>query len=391
MNTWTIMTYELRRLLRSRALLLNQLLLPLVLIFLLGSSLSGEIGNQSSASIKPVRVGVVNLPSKSTAESAMIGRFLKTPELQEVIIPVAVASREAAESGLRAGKYGYAVIVPPGFDQEVQNGTQAQLEFILGKNHTDNLVAGTVFDNFLDHINDMQATALTLGPDSLTAFARSADSETAPILKLGELGQGGRSYSASQFYAVSMLIMFLLYTGLTVNISLFNEKEGHTLFRLGSMPVKGSQLFIGKMLGVGVVSILQCAVIVLLSHWLFGVYWGNHPALLMLFCLLMIVASMTLAIVVSMFFKTGASARSFITTLTVCMTFLSGGMAPLPESWVNTVGAFTINHWTMQAILRMMLHEDVSKIMPNLLAMSLICLVLFGAALISYRKVGYHA
>ncbi|NUU60973.1 ABC transporter permease [Paenibacillus agri] len=390
MNTWTIMTYELRRLFRSRSLLLNQFLLPLLLIFLLGTSLSGVVGNQSNQTIHSVRVGVVNLPTKNTSESALVADFLATPELQDIIIPISLPSREAAESGLRAGKYGYAVIVPPGFDQKVQNGEQAQLEFILGKDHTNNLVAGTVFDNFVDHINDIQAAASILGPESLAAFTPSNEDTLSP-LKLGELGEDGGSYSATQFYAVSMLLMFLLYCGLTVNISLFNEKEEHTLFRLNSMPVKGSQLFIGKMLGVGTVSIVQCSAIILLSHWLYGVYWGNRPVLLILFCLLMIIASMTLSIVVSMFFKSGASARSVITVLTVCMTFLSGGMAPLPESWVNTVGPFTINHWMMQAILGMMLHVDVSKIMPNLLAMALICVVLFGAALSSYRKVGYHA
>ncbi|MFD1903680.1 hypothetical protein ACFSQ7_05420 [Paenibacillus rhizoplanae] len=46
MNIWIIMGFELRRQLRSRTLLLNMFLLPLVLIFLLGASLSGVVGVQ---------------------------------------------------------------------------------------------------------------------------------------------------------------------------------------------------------------------------------------------------------------------------------------------------------------------------------------------------------
>ncbi|MNW11970.1 hypothetical protein D3C71_2095370 [compost metagenome] len=72
------------------------------------------------------------------------------------------------------------------------------------------------------------------------------------------------------------------------------------------------------------------------------------------------------------------------------MTFLSGGMAPLPDSWVNSIGAFTLNHWTLQAVIRMMLHSDLEQILPNLWMMLLICLILFSAAILSYRKVGYH-
>lgn len=389
MNTWTIMIYELRRLFSSRSMILNMFLLPLLLIFLLGASLSGVVGDKGSTTIDVVRVAVVNLSGEGYESSAMMDSFLKSTELKDIITPVMVGSREAAESGLRTGKYGYAVFVPPGFDSKVQSGEAAQLEFILGQKSTDNRVAGTVFDNFLRNLNYKQSVAMTLGPEALNVMAPSSTSDQ-PTVKLGELSEGGYTYTSSQFYAVSMMLMFLLYSGLTVCTSLFNEKENHTLFRINAMPVKGSELFIGKMLGVGVVSIVQCAAIIILTNVLFGVNWGNRPGLLLLFCLLMIIASMTLSIVISMFSKTGASARSVVTLLTVSMTFISGGMAPLPESWVNSIGAFTINHWAMQAILKMMLHADVSQIMPNLGVLSLICLVLFSAAAISYRKVGYH-
>lgn len=382
------MIYELRRLFDSRSMIINMFLLPLMLIFILGASLSGVVGDKAASSIDPVHVAIVYLSGEGSDPSEMIASFLKTPDIKDAMIPIVVESRQAAESGLRTGKYGYAVIVPADFDSKVSSGEPAQLEFILGKNSTDNMVAGTVFDTFLSSINYKQSMAMTLGPEALMATAPMSWEQ--PSVKVGELSAGGRSYTASQFYAVSMMLMFLLYSGLTVSTSLFNEKHSHTLFRISSMPVKGSELFIGKMLGVGVVSVVQCAAIILLTNALFGVYWGNRPGLLMLFCLLMIIASMTLSIFISMFSKNGASAGSVVTVITVIMTFISGGMAPLPESWVNSVGSFTINHWAFQAILKMMLHAELSEIVPNLLVLSIITLVLFSSAVISYRKVGYH-
>lgn len=382
------MIYELRRLLVSRSMIINMFLLPLILIFLLGASLSSVIGDQAPAKIDQVRVGIVYSAGDGAESSAIMDVFLKTKEINDIIHPVTVESREAVESGLRTGEYGYAVIVPQDFDSKVQSGQPIQLELILGKDRTDNMVAGTVFDNFLNNINYKQSVAMALGPEALTAIAPSSGEQSS--VKVGELGQGGLSYTASQFYAASMMLMFLLYSGLTVSTSLFNEKENHTLFRINAMPVKGSELFIGKMLGVGVVSVVQCAAIVILSNLLFGVNWGNRPWMLLLFCLLMIIASMTLSIVISMLSTTKASAGSIVSVITVVMTFISGGMAPLPESWVNSVGAFTINHWALQAIIKMMLHADLSEIIPNLIVLSSICLVLFTAAVISYRKVGYH-
>ncbi|ASA24456.1 ABC transporter permease [Paenibacillus donghaensis] len=387
-NIWTIMIYELRRLMKSRSMVLNMFLLPLVLIFLLGASLSGVMGDQPTPTIDKVRVAIVNLSAKGIDGSAMISEFLRNAEVRQMVVPVETDNRQAAESGLRSGKYGYAVVIPADFDSRVQSGGEAKLEFILGKNPTDNLVVETVFDNYLSTVNYRQAAAVTLGPAVLSAAAPVA-AETASV-KLGELGEKGTGYTSSQYYAVSMMLMFLLYSGLTVSTSLFNEKENHTLFRINSMPVKGSQLFIGKMLGVGAVTVLQNAAIIILTHLLFGVHWGDQPLLLALFCLLMIVASMMLSIIISMFSKTGAGARSVVSVLTVCMTFISGGMVPLPESFVNSIGAFTLNHWAMQAILRMMLHADVSTIMPHLGTMALICLVMISIAVAAYRKVGYH-
>ncbi|MNC16360.1 Inner membrane transport permease YbhR [compost metagenome] len=388
MNIWTIMTYELRRLLRSRSFLLNMLLLPLVLIFLLGASLSGVVGVEGSESVDPVKVAVVHSSAADSGKSVMLEAFVKSDEVKDYIIPVEVETRQEAESGLRTGKYGYAVIVPQGFDAKVQNGGKAELEFILGKSHSDNTAAGTVFDNFLSAINYKQAAAFTLGPAALTAALPVAAEQSA--VKLGDLNNGGKTYTASQFYAASMLLMFLLYSGLTVIQSLFSEKDNHTLFRINSMPVKGSQLFIGKMMGVGIVTVLQCAAIIFCTDVLFGVYWGNRPGLLMLFCLLMIIASMSFSILICMLSKTRTGATNIVNIVTVVMTFLSGGMAPLPDAWVNGVGAFTINHWELQAMIRMMLHSGLEQILPNLLVMSVICLVLFSAFVLTYRKVGYH-
>jgi ABC-2 type transport system permease protein len=389
MNTWTIMIYELKRLMRSRTMLLNMFLLPMVLIFLLGSALSGVVGIEEAAGVEPVRVGVVNTPGGGSESSEIMASFLATPELQDVIIPLAVEGREEAESGLRTGKYGYAVIVPPGFDNNIMSGGEARLEFILGKDSTENLVAGTVFDNFLSSINYKQAAVITLGTEAMAASAPVNAVE--PSVTMKKLNEEGAAYSASQYYAASMLLMFLLYSGMTVCTSFFNEKDNHTLFRIHSMPVTGSQLFMGKILGIGLVTILQGATIILLTDWLYGVDWGNRPGLLVLTCILVIIAALSLSIMVALFFKTAGSARSAIASIAVVMTFMSGGMAPLPDSWVNSVGAFTINHWGMQAIIRMILHSDLSQIMPSVINLSLIGFVLLLAAIISYRKVGYHA
>lgn len=388
-NIRTIAGFEIRRLFRSRSMVINQFLLPILLIFLLGTALSGVVGKGKDETLHPVPVAVVDLAPSAAERSQMVAELIKTPDIAQAIKPETAGTREEAESGVRSGKYGYAVIVPAGFDQEVNAGHEAKLEYILGKDRTDNMVAGTVFDNFLSRINYSQAAAITMGPQAIAALAQPDSAP--PSAVTGKLNEQGRTYTASQYYSVTMLMMFLLLSGQNVISSLFREKDEHTLYRLGSMPVKGSELFLGKMLGLGLVSVIQCCVIILATHFLFGVYWGNQPLLLGAICLLIILASLTLSVMISMYVKTVASARSISSMLTVIMTFISGGMAQLPDSWVNTGGAFSINYWGMRGILQMMLAFPVSEISYSITLLLAICGVLMILAFFSYRKVGYHA
>lgn len=388
-NIWTIALFELRRLFRVRAMIINQFLLPVVLIFLLGTALSGVVGQGENVTIDPVHVAIVDAAGSHAAQSQLVAELLKAPEAAKVIIPETVKTRSEAEEAVRTGKYGYAVVIPARFDQQVKSGKDAKLEYILGKDPTDNMVAGTVFDNFLSGINYSQAAALTLGPAAaVPASAADGGAESAVV---GKLNDKGRSYTASQYYAASMLIMFLLNCGQTVLSSLYSEKDNHTLFRLNSMPVKGSELFMGKILGLGLVAVVQSAVIILATHYLFGVYWGNRPFALALICLLVILISLMISVVIAMTVSTAATARTISMILTVLMTFISGGMTQLPDSWLNTGGAFSVNHWGMKGILRMMLEAPWAQISGSVAMLAAISAGLLSIAFISYRKVGYHA
>ncbi|MNB71178.1 ABC-2 family transporter protein [compost metagenome] len=388
-NIWTIAKFELQRQFRSRGMVINQFLLPIILIFLLGTALSGVVGQGKDITIDPVHVAIVDAAGSKAAQSQLVAELLKAPEAAKVIIPETVKTRSEAEEAVRAGKYGYAVVVPAGFDQQVKSGKDAKLEYILGKDRTDNMVAGTVFDNFLSQINYSQAAALTLGPAAaVPASAADGGAESAVV---GKLNDKGRSYTASQYYAASMLIMFLLTCGQTMISSLYSEKDNHTLFRLNSMPLKGSELFMGKMLGMGLISVVQSAVIIIATHFLFGVYWGNRPLALALVCLLVILISLMLSVVIAMTASNAATARNISMILTVLMTFISGGMTQLPDSWVNTGGAFSVNHWGMKGILRMMLESPWAQISGSIGMLAAISGGLLCIAFISYRKVGYHA
>lgn len=118
---------------------------------------------------------------------------------------------------------------------------------------------------------------------------------------------------------------------------------------------------------------------------------GPHPLLLIMVCVLITLSSMTIATFITLVSSTAAGARGLMQAIIIAMTFVSGGFMPLPVEFFQKLGTFTVNHWAMQSMLRMMLDSDVHLIVTCVGMLAAITAALSAAAMITYRKVGYHA
>ncbi|WP_334077472.1 ABC transporter permease [Paenibacillus sanfengchensis] len=390
MKLLTIIAFEVRKLIRARVVLFNLFLLPLLLIFILGNALSPMFDSGSDKTLEQVNVKLVRSAAEGGTDLGL-DAFLVNPEIKETLRIDKAANRAEAEASLRSGNSDFAVVIPGDFEAKVTRGEAAKWEYILGKDQLKNHVAEMIFDAYLDEVNRTQASAIVLGPEAVTAAMRQVQQAGDPtFVEMAPLSEQGESYSAFQYYAVSMLIMFLLYSGLMVNESLRSEIDNRTLYRLGSMPIGGLPIFAGKIIGNGLVTSLQATVIILGTSWLYGVEWGNHPFYLAAICGLVILCSMMLAVIVSLWSKSGATARTLVQVVAILMTFLSGGFQPIPVDLIQRLEDFTVNHWAMQGLLRIMLGADPAIIGHHILMLGIFGGVLMLIGIITYRKAGYH-
>lgn len=389
MNLRTIAWFELKRMSRNRTVLFNLFLLPMLLIFILGTALSSFFGTKEVYVPEQVKLGIIGVESVESLPSSFRA-FIEAPEVAKVLVPSAGLTREEAESKLRKGRIDFAVTVPKDLDTQIYSGGQVQLEMLLGKSYSSNLIAKSMLGTFMDEANSKQAQAVIAGPEVL-ATSKSTIVDRPSYVAIGKLNDEGETYTAVQYYAASMLIMFLLYSGLMASNSLFSEKDNHTLYRLQSTPVSNTAIFGGKILGCSIVTIVQAILIVVGSSLMYGVHWGEHVWLLLVVCVLITLTSMTIAIIVSLVTKASSTATAVIQAVIIAMTFLSGGFTPLPVDLIQSLGEFTVNHWALQGILRMMLNAETSQILTCVGVLGAISLGLSAAAMITYRKVGYHA
>lgn len=396
MSVWMIAWFELRRMIRARTVIINLFLLPLILIFILGTALSGFLNSGDQAlDIDPVKVAIVEDVVDEGGATAQLNAFLQSSDIVDIIGVQHVPTTKEAERLLRSQKVDYVVIVPADFDRQVISGEETRLQLMLGSDRTANRVAGTIFDSYIDEINNERAVAIVMGSMGLkqvSAVTVSAvEDDHSPYITVGKLNDQATSYTASQYFAVSMLIMFLLYAGGTASGSLYSEKDNHTLYRLQSLPISHIQILTGKMIGSSIVAMIQTLVIIAVSSSLYGTDWGQHPLLLAVTCLLLILASMTIAVIASLLAKSSSDANNIMQFLIIAMTFFSGGFLPFPNGFIHKIGELTVSHWGMQSILQIMLRGSISDVMSSLGVLACLCTALLAVTTIVYRKVGYHA
>ncbi|MNW35129.1 ABC-2 family transporter protein [compost metagenome] len=395
MKTCSIIWFEIRKLIKTRTVLFNLFLMPLLLIFILGNALAPMFASNEDGVISGVNVMLVKQSDQDLNEFGL-KTFLDTPEMQEMLNVIDGGSREEALAAIREGEMDFAVVIPPDFVSKVKQGEAATWNFINGQSHSKNHVAQMIFDSYLDEVNRTQATTIVLGPTAavpvLSADGSSTDGQDLvhSYVENASLNKQGKSYSAFQYYAASMLIMFLLYSGLVASESLHSEIDTRTLYRLQSMPISTLHIFVGKVVGNSFIAFLQAAVIILGTTWLYDVDWGTSPQYLALICVLVVLASMMMAVSVSLLCKSSSTAKTVVQMIVVFMTFFSGGFQQIPVDIVQKIGEFTVNHWALQGILRIMLGADQGEILHHALMLGLVSGVFLIVGAISYRKVGYH-
>ncbi|MBP1961295.1 ABC transporter permease [Paenibacillus aceris] len=393
MQIWTIAKYEIVRMLRMRYVMVIQFVMPLLLIFILGSALSGAFKVEDRM-IKPVKVEVVQ--ADSGALKSTIDGFLHSSQLGNIIQVTDVQSREEAVKHLQTGDSEFAVIIPSDFSTRVMEGKEAEWEMILGNNYEQNLTAQMVLRSFLDNVNQRQSVAISTGPEAAVHLQNQGGAESASVsgasshVRLGNLTASNSQYSAMQYYAASMLVMFLLYSGLSTAMGLQGEKDKHTLSRLNAMPIHEYKILLGKVLGNAFIAICQAAIIVATTVFFYHVDWGTSYGMLALVCFFVIVASMSLAVLIALIVKSSKGISTIFQMMILVMSFLSGGFTPLPDGLLRQLGDFTLNYWAMQSMFRIILGSEFSVLLHHLFVLGCICCGLLLVSFIVYRKAGYH-
>jgi len=321
---------------------------PIVLIFTLGNALNSIFAVDTELDLEPVAV--------VADAGGALGLFLQSDEISQFITPVFVDER-GARLMLEDGE-ACAIVIEQGADVSVLLPSYGGLS---------SGVALSVIESYRQ-INTAVFIAAINGRDTYALAGADTSVRDRPL--------GRRIPSAMDYYAVTMLVMILLYTGIN-GMDLFSKSLlGDTGSRIRLAPVGAPALVGGLLAASTLTSFLQGMVTFVFSAVAFGVNWGERIPLVLAALFAVVLFSQALCLFFTMLLRQQNAVAGVVQVIFWILTFISGGYIRIDFGAAAKVFAYAPNAMAHTVIFGAIYGGNEAK-----MALSLILLFAVGAAL----------
>ena len=308
MKVWMIAYKDIKHTFSNVFSLVMSFGAPLLITGLLFFAFGSMGADEGGVNLSPADVLLANLDagietSGGFQAGEMLVSFLQGEGLDEVMDFKTVDSEEEARAGVDSGAADLAVMIP-------ENFTSASLRLderaavILYQDPALTIMPG-ILESLLEHFMDGFSGAKIAAGVTAGQFrdrGRNAEQETLRSVSQGYAGwletsgHGGEGQSAGPRIMepsgkeqqadvdrtamvgpimAGMTVFFLFFMAANSSQTIITEDENGTLSRLFTTPTSRGLILAGKFLGVFLILIIQAALLLISSHYLFGITWGN--------------------------------------------------------------------------------------------------------------------
>jgi ABC-2 type transport system permease protein len=302
-----IIVKEFYHILRDPRSLTMVFITPLVMIFILGYSVSYDL-NRIDAAVIDLSQG--RLSRQLVQAFAANGVFV-------VHTRGGAANRalslEEAEEMLRRQQIKEIIVIPADLSRRLAARGQAEIGLVVDGSDTN--IANLVYQYDERILLDLNAGLLGAGR----------------LLKL-DTKIYFNPEARSQFFFIPGLVavILLMISAMLTSLSISRERETGSIALLFISPLRSSEIIVGKTIPYIIVALLDGAVILLFARFWFGIPLRGNLEVLLLFALLYIVAGLSLGILISTTAPTQRVAMLATLLSTMLPSFLlSGFIFPL--------------------------------------------------------------
>ncbi|MDF2520519.1 MAG: transporter permease [Clostridia bacterium] len=340
MKALNIAYYTILRNFRDYKTLLLMLALPIMLIATMGSAL-GSVFTPGDMSVTTI----CYLDEDKGFMSQSFEEFLESEEISKMMQYKTAASKEEAFELIKDGRAVALIVLPANLSEDIQKGGKASIEVYNSKysSFRESIVQSTI-NGFVNGTN-AQLVLRQMGAVSQEYEMFDNIEETAVTAE-------GNAPRAIDYYAVTMLVMTIMYGTGYGNFAMKEEKRLNTSIRLASAPVNYLEVVLGKLAGSVVSVFLQGMVIIAFTKLVFNVNWGGSLGLIIFVCFSASLMSVGLGMMVSNLGKNPQATGGLLNLGVSITTFLAGGYFPSSQMGpaMEKLGHISPNYLAQQAM-----------------------------------------
>jgi len=292
LRTWAVVRKEARHIVRDRRTAILVTVSPVFLLLVMAYTFMVDVEN--------VAVAVMDRDG-----SALSCRYVAgLGATGDVLVRFIAADYAELERWLMTGEAKAALIIPPGFESALQAGREASIQLLVEgtEPNTANTamlhIGGYTRQFALDVVREVAARAGTvLDEAALSPIDLRVRTWYNPTLKT-VIG-----------FLPALIAVVLAMPAVTTTLALTREKEHGTLEQLIATPIRRSELLIGKLIPYilsGLLGVVLCTAVAV--FW-FGAPFRGSFALYLLLSLAFLLASLAIALVMSVFVKSQQAAQ----------------------------------------------------------------------------------
>jgi ABC-2 type transport system permease protein len=321
--------------------------------------------------VKHVALAVID-QDQSVRSRELVERFTVVEEFRAVGWP---ATEAQAGQWLQSGRAVVALVIPRGFAERIARGEAAPIQVLLdGTNSNTAAIA--------------RGYALRIFAEFESASAIRAGHRVhavEPQLRIWY----NQSLSFASFMVLSMIALASMMVGvIQPAASIVREKESGTIEQLMVTPISVAELFVAKTLPTLVMCLLAIFPSLLVAH-AFDVPMRGSLVTLMTLTAAFLVSAISLGVLIASVTRTLQQALLVSFFGLFPMLFLSGTMVPvesMPRPLQIASLVSPLRHY-MEVILGVFLKgAGLADLWPQALALLGIGVVLFGSAVIAFRR-----
>ena len=383
-DSYHVMTKEMIELKRDKMTIAGMVVMPLIFLLLFGFIFP------SGSTHENVQMGLVNLDqgagsNEFITQMETINNQLATSKNSSYMSFTNYPSVDAAKIAINQGKISGAVVIPPGFSNNVTNGQPGNV--IINIDNSNPQVAGTVeqvSSGTISGLNGIIANASVLKLGNAANQQINPQAIIAPYTPNIENTIPGASNYFNFLVPGLMVMIGMMRVMDSIPETVSKEKEIGTFDGLLSAPVHHISVLLGKTMALTIRGLVECLFVLIFAVLLFGVTVHGNMLLVFVMTFLGLFSFIGIGFMAVALAKDQGGASTIMDLLMFPMMFLSGVIFPIQQMpWImqeiSKLSPLTYAGDAMRKI--MLLNANVADVSTDIIIVLAFGLVTLAIAL----------